>query len=119
MSLLIFSYVFIFIQAPDGRGIYKDKVGEDSYETLKHKIDLNEVGDYEIRITNNFETYKVLAISMMLSKCHTIPHNLKSKNINVLMNKLEKAGQSQVDSVMKMIKSKDNSYYHLLTNLKK
>ena len=111
--------MFFFVQAPDGRGIYKDKVNVDSYDVHKKVLILNEVGDYEIRITNNFSEYKVLAISMMLMNCHSIPHQIEKKDINLFIKKLVSAGQTQVDGLMNMTKAKDNSYYHFLNKLKK
>jgi hypothetical protein len=111
--------VFIFIQAPDGTGMYKDKVNVNSYEMHEKKLMLNEVGDYEIRMTNNFQEYKILSISMMLQNCHTMPHKIEKKDINLFVKKMGKAGQSQVDGLMGIIKAKDNSYNHFIDKMKK
>lgn len=103
--------------APDGRGIMKDKIQIDSYEIHEHSLALNEVGDYELRITNNNRNYKILNISMNLMSCHTTPHKIEKKDIDLFVRKLQKAGQSQVDGMMAVIKSKDNSFMHLISRL--
>ena len=85
----------------------------------KKKLVLNEVGDYEIRLTNSFQQIKVLALSMMLMNCHTMPHKIEKKDINLFVKKMGKAGQSQVDGLMGIVKAKDNSYYHFINKLNK
>ena len=85
----------------------------------KKKLILNEVGDYEIRITNSFQDVKVIAISMMLENCHTMPHKIEKRDINLFVKKMGRAGQSQVDGLMGIVKAKDNSYYHFINKLNK
>ena len=106
------------MQAPDTRGIYKDKVSVDTYEVHKKQLSLNEVGDYEIRMTNNFSEPQVLALSLMLENCHSMPHKIEKKDINLFVKKMKTAGQSQVDGLMSIIKAKENSRNHFLSKMK-
>ena len=103
--------------APDGRGIMNDKINIDSYEVHEKSLLLNEVGDYELRITNNNSQYKIFNLSMNLMSCHTIPHKIEKKDIDLFIKKLERAGQAQVDGMMAVNKSKDNSFNHLISRL--
>lgn len=81
------------------------------------KLLLNEVGDYEVRMTNNFREYKILSISMMLQNCHSMSHKIQKKDINLFVKKMARAGQSQVDGLMGILKAKDNSHYHFIDRL--
>ena len=99
--------------------MYKDKINVNSYEMHEKKLILNEVGDYEVRMTNNFQEYKILSISMMLQNCHSMSHKIQKKDINLFVKKMAQAGQSQVDGLMGIIKAKDNSHSHFIDKLSK
>ena len=92
---------------------------QNSFEIHKRKLVLNEIGDYEVRITNSFQEVKVIAISMMMENCHTMPHKIEKKDIKLFVKKMGRAGQSQIDGLMGIIKAKDNSYYHFINKLNK
>ena len=90
----------------------------DAYEVHKKQLILNEVGDYEIQMTNNFSEPQVLALSLMLENCHSMPHKIEKKDINLIVKKMKSAGQSQVDRLMSIVKVKENSRNHFLSKIK-